>query len=687
MSQVAIRNVVLVGHAGSGKTMLAEAMLVAMGVIPALGDPLLGTTRSDFDAEETWRHMSVQTALLSGRWRDTKINLLDTPGFSDFWPDVQRTMRASDAVVLVLDGAKGIEVMSQRVWREAAALGLPVFLVATKLDGDQADFARTVAGAVEGFGPGIWPNSVPVGVGADLRGVADLLSGMLDTGLGAPHAWSGDDAAGLAAHRTPFIEAATELEDALLERYLDGEELTAEELRQAWRRGVLARRLVPAFAVAAKRGLGVRALLDGLVNLAPTPQERPQMTCSDPAGGESWTIDITGERVLCAYIFKTFHDSYAGRISLFRVFSGTLHPDETTWNAHRAHHERFGRLFTLVGKEHVPLGEVVAGDIGAVAKLKDAQTGDTILAQAMAARPFTVFPLPQPPALYAVAITPKGKGDDTKLSTLLHRLRGDDPALTVTVEAGTHRTVLGGPGQTVVDVALHRLQQAGLDVDVSPPQIPYRETITRIVQAQGRHKKQTGGHGQFGDVWLRLEPLPEGSGYAYASEVVGGAVPKQFIPAVDKGVQETLAHGPLIGAPVVDVRAVLYDGSSHAVDSSEMSFKLAAHLAFKKACHDAHPILLEPMLLLQITVPEAMTGDVISDLTTRRARVQGIDTLGHLQVVRAIAPMSEMVAYAPILTSTTRGTGSYSAEFAHYEPVPPALQDKLVAAHNALVTL
>jgi elongation factor G len=683
MSPTAIRNVALVGQAGSGKTALAEAMLVAMGVIHQAGDVLAGTTHSDFDAEEIRRHMSMQTALLTGRWKNTKINLLDTPGYADFWPDTQRAIRAADAVLLVLDGTKGIEVQTQRAWTEAATLGLPVMLVVTKLDAAKADFLAVVSDVHGTLSPDTWSCTVPVGSGPELTGVAELLTGTLDAG-GPMRAWTAVEAEAFSQQRTVFMEAATELDEGLLDRYLAGETITVGELGLAWRQDVVTRKLFPVLAVSAQQGLGVQALLDSIVDLAPAPEERPPLLCTDPASGETWTVDMADEKMLCAWIFKTFHDPYAGKTSLFRVYSGMLRPDETVWDATRAQPERFGRLFTLVGKEHIPVEEVQPGDIAAVAKLKEAQTGDTILAQALSSRPFVVNLLPSPPPLYAVALTPTAKGEDQKLSSLLHRLHEDEPSLTVSVEDGTHRTILAGTGQTEVEVALHRLEAAGLHLDVSPPQIPYRETITRVARAQGKHKKQTGGHGQYGDVWLRLEPRPEGSGYAYASEVVGGVVPKAYLPAVDRGVQEVAAHGPLIGAPVVDFQAVIYDGSSHSVDSSEMAFKMAAHLAFKKAYAEAAPLLLEPMLHLSVTVPEDMTGDVISDLATRRAQVQGIDTLGHLQVVRALVPMAEVVAYAPVLSSITRGSGTYSAEFAHYEPVPPAIQDKLLDEHRKL---
>jgi elongation factor G len=674
MAPKTIRNVALAGHAGSGKTLLADALLTAMGVIPHPGDPLVGTTRSDFDPEEARRHMSVQTALLHGTWRETTINLLDTPGFPDFWPETQRTLLAADAVILVLDATKGVEVLSARVWAEAARLGLPVFLVLTRLDGDPDSFGAALAALSDSFGPGLTALTVPAS-----GGIAHLLAGTQDDGRTHAPLHPVDESR-LATARTAVIEAAADQDDALLERYVGGTDLAIDDVRRAWRHGVVGRRLFPVLAVMAKTGPGVAGLLDALVDFGPDPAEHPPVLCQDPTTSEQWPVPMGAEKALCGLIFKTFHDPYAGKISLFRVFSGTLHPDDSVWNANRQHNERFGRLFTLVGKEHLPLESVGPGDIAAVAKLKDAQTGDTILAQAMSAKPFVIVTPPAALPLYAVAITPKANGDDTKLSTVLHRLREGDPSLSVAVEPGTHRTVIGGTGQTQVDVALQRLQAAGIALDVSPPQIPYRETITVVAQAQGKHKKQTGGHGQYGDAWLRLEPLDEGKGYQFASEVVGGAVPKAFIPAVDKGVQESLLRGPLIGAPVVDLKAVITDGSAHAVDSSEMAFRMAAHLAFKKAFALAQPILLEPLLQLTVTVPEAMTGDVISDLTTRRAKVQGIDTVGHLQVIRAIAPMAEVVSYAPILTSITRGAGSYSAEFAHYEPVPPALQAKLIAS-------
>lgn len=675
MADGTIRNIAVAGHAGSGKTLLAEAMMTAMGVIPKPGDSPPGTTHSDFDPEEQRRRHSLQTSLLSGTWQGITINVLDTPGHPDFWGDAQRALRAADAVLLVLDATKGFDVVSARIWQEAGTLALPVFVVVTHGDAGATPYDQTVRAVADACGAAIVAVTVPVAAG-----VADLLASRLDGGADGQPLTAAQTAA-VATPRTAAVEAAVEQDDGLLERYLDGGTLAPEELWQAWRQGVIGRRLFPAFAVTPPTGVGIRALLDAIVALGPTPSERPPLTCQDPATGETWTVAVAGETVLCGWIFKTFHDPYAGKISLFRLFSGTLRPDETVWDASRGHAERVGRLFRLVGKDHVPLDAVGAGDIAAVAKLKDAQTGDTLLPPGLAASPFVLEPPPAPPALYAVAITPQGKGDENKLGSLLHRLREDDPDLAVSVEPGTHRTVIGGAGPTHVEIALHRLTAAGIALDVSAPRIPYRETVTAVAQAQGKHKKQTGGHGQYGDVWLRLEPLSEGQGYAFASEVVGGAIPKALIPAVDKGIQESLAHGPLIGAPVVDVRAVVFDGSAHSVDSSEMAFKLAAHLAFKKAFAAARPILLEPLLHLAVTVPEALTGDVISDLTTRRARIQGIDTVGHHQVVRALAPMAEVVAYAPILTSLTRGTGSYTATFAHYEPVPPLLQDKLIAAH------
>lgn len=674
-----IRNVALIGHSGAGKSTLAEAMLMAMGSI-ARADPTQGPLTSDYDGEEARRHQSLQTTLLTGHWQDVKINLVDTPGLADFAYDTRCALRAVDAAILVLDGVKGLEAHSARLWDEARQLGLPVFVAVTKLDADKANFAQAVA-STEPLQTPIWPLTVPTDRG---EGVARLLEGTIQQGDRPASHWSVAQGTSYETDRTRALEAATEDDDALLERYLNGETVSQADSERAWRQGVVAGRLIPAFATSARTGGGIPALLDALVALGPNPDERPADTCLDPTTGERWTLRLADETLHCAWVFKTLHDPYAGKISLLRVYAGTLHPDETAYNATRGQSERFGRLSTMLGKQPLPMPLIGPGDIGAVAKLKETQTGDTIIAAALSTRPFVLAPATPPPALYAVALLPHGKGDESKLATVLSRLKEADPSLSVSVETGTRRTVLGGQGPTHVEIALARLAAAGVQVGTTPPQIPYRETITTTAQAQGKHKKQTGGHGQYGDVWLRLEPLGEGEGYQFASEVVGGVVPKPFIPAVDKGVQEALAHGGLIGAPVVDLRAVVYDGSHHSVDSSEMSFKMAAQLAFKKAFGQARPILLEPMLRLAVTVPEASTGDVISDLTTRRARVQGIETLGAWQVVRAIAPMSEVVEYSAVLTSVTRGAGSYSAEFAGYEPVPQAVSDRLIAAHREL---
>ena len=677
-----IRNVALVGHNGAGKTTLAEALLFATGATTRAGRVEDGNTVTDFEPEETKRHLSLSLAMAPITVGDVKINVIDTPGYADFFGEVRAACSVADLVVVVVSAVEGVEAQAEAAWALASELGLPRLVFVNKLDRERSSFDRTLADLRDKFGAGIAPLELPVGEEAGFRGIADLLT---DTAIlyegGSPVTGPIPDDLADTEHqvREQLVEGIVVGDDALMERYLEGEIPSTEDLEATLAGGVAQGLVFPVVCGSAATGVGIDRLATLLCEIAPTPDSRPPVQVT--AGGQETEVACDPSGQPLARVFKTVSDPYVGKISLLRVLSGTIRPDTVLTNPRTHSDERLHVLQLLRGKETEPVPEAQAGDILAVPKLSDTATGDTL---APKGTPVVVpAPDPEPPAL-SIAIRPKSKGDEDKLMTGLHRLQEEDPALQVERVDETHQTIMRGTGETHLAIACERLQRKfGVEVLTEDVLIPYRETITKPSDAEGKYKKQTGGHGQFGVASIRIAPLERGEGFHFVDEVVGGAIPKQYIPAVEKGVIEAMGQGGAFGYPVVDVQVACYDGKYHPVDSSEMSFKMAGALAFKEAMAKAGPVVLEPLSRLEVTVPASMQGDVLGDLNSRRGRVQGTDTLdGGYQVVTAIVPTAEIQRYAVDLRSLTGGRGRFRAEHDHYDVVPANLVDKLVKAKS-----
>ena len=675
-----IRNVALVGHNGSGKTTLAEALLFATGAINRQGRVEDGSTVSDFEPEEAKRHLSLSLALTPITVGDVKINIIDTPGYADFFGEVRAASSVVDLVVVVVSAVEGVEAQTEAAWRLAAELGLPRLVFINKLDRERASFDRTLADLRQKFGAGIAPLELPVGEESSFRGVADLLT---DSAIfyEGPKSTTGpipDDLAAVEHEvREQLVEGIVVGDDALTERYLEGDVPTTEELEGTLAGGVAQGLVFPVVIGSATTGVGIDRLASLLSEIAPAPDARPPLEVEVGGSVHEIRCDPAGQPL--ARVFKTVSDPYVGKISLIRLLSGTIKPDVVLTNPRTHTDERLHLLHLLRGKETEVMSEVQAGDIVAIPKLSDTATGDTLSPKGT---PVVVSPTPVEPAVLSVAIHPKSKGDEDKLMTGLHRLQEEDPALVVERVDETHQTILRGTGETHLAVVCERLQRKfGVEVLTEDVRIPYRETITKQSEAEGKYKKQTGGHGQFGVASIRIAPLERGEGFHFVDAVVGGAIPKQYIPAVEKGVIETMSMGGTFGYPVVDVQVTCFDGKYHPVDSSEMSFKMAGALAFREAMAKADPVMLEPLSRLEVTVPASMQGDVMGDLNSRRGRVQGTDTdEDGNQVVTAIVPTSEIQRYAVDLRSLTGGRGRFRAGHDHYDAVPGNLAERLAKA-------
>jgi elongation factor G len=678
-SSAKIRNLVLLGHGSSGKTSLSEAMLYDAAITTRLGKVEDGSTVSDYDSEEIRRRISLNTSLLPLEWEGHKLNVLDTPGYLDFVGEVKSAVRVADAAVVVLDAVAGVEVGTEMVWNHADEHDLPRIAFINKMDRENANFHQVLEQLANKFQTRFIPAQLPIGSQADFKGVVDLMAMKAYTGeKGAP----GEIPAGMAdeveAARLALVEAAAEGDDELLMKYLEGEELSEAEVRRGLAAAVAGRAFVPVFCGSALLNLGIQPLLSALV--ACLPDATKEVTATNPATGQEETLPADSAGPLAVFVFKTLADPFVGKLTYFRVYSGTIESDSRVFNSKSGEEERIGQLYMLRGKEQLPVPKVVTGDIGAVAKLASTATGDTLCDKG---RPLLLPGITFPRPVYISAIEPKTKADLDKMSSSLARLVEEDPTLKVEREPSTGQTLLQGMGESHVDIATRRMKEkfgVGLTLDI--PKVPYRETITKTVQVQGRHKKQTGGRGQFGDVFIRFEPLPRGEGFEFADEVFGGSVPRQYIPAVEKGLREIMQKGILAGYPTVDFRAALYDGSYHSVDSSEIAFKLAAHIAFKKGMEQANPVLLEPIMNVSITVPDEFTGDVMGDLNSRRGRVQGMEQGRGTSTINAQVPMAEMRRYATDLRSFTQGRGLYTMEFSHYEEVPAHLLQQIIEAEK-----
>lgn len=673
-----IRNVALVGHNGSGKTTLAEALLFATGAIARQGKVDDGSTVSDFEPEEIKYHMSLSLALVPCTVGDVRLNIIDTPGFADFFGEVRAACSVVDLVIVVVSAVEGVEAQTEAAWALAAELGLPRLVFVNKLDRERSSFGRTLADLREHFGPGIATLDLPIGEESGLRGIADLLT---DTAIsyetGKPR--SGPIPSDLAATehegREQLVEGIVVGDDDLMERYLEGDVPSSVELEATLATEVAQGLVFPVVCGSAATGVGIDRLASLLAEIGPAPESRPPAEVRAGDSVQEVPCDPAGQPL--ARAFKTTSDPYVGKISLLRVLSGTIRCDTVLTNSRTHGDDRLHILQLLRGKEMLATNEARAGDIVAVPKLADVVTGDTLTPRGV---PVSVPPMPAEPVALSVAIRPKSKVDEDKLMTGLHRLQEEDPALIVDRVDETHQTLLRGTGETHLAMALERLaRKFGVEVVTDQVLIPYRETITMEVEAEGKYKKQTGGHGQFGVASIRIEPIGRGEGFQFVNQVVGGAIPRQYLPAVEKGIVEAMGNGGLYGYPVVDVRVTCLDGKHHAVDSSEMSFKMAGSLAFKEAMTHAGPVLLEPVSWLEVTVPATMQGHVLGDLNSRRGRVQGTDTLAAgLQEITAIVPTAEIQRYAVDLRSLTAGRGRFHTEHAHYDVVPPNLVDRIV---------
>lgn len=673
-----IRNVGLFSHGGHGKTTLAEALLYNSGAINRLGRVEEGTTQSDYDAEEVRRHISVQLSVLPTEWKGTRINLVDSPGYADFYGEALEALRVVDAAMLVFEAVSGVEFGAERVWKYANDNRLPRMIVVTKMDRENADFGRAVDQVRERFGKSVAPIQIPIGAESHFDGVIDLISMKAYRGQnGEPTDIPAELRAAAESAREQMIEAAAEGDDDVLSKYLEGETLSHDEICHGLCTGIRSGVVTPVLCASGLQNKAIKPLLDAIVELLPNPGERGPVRATDLTTSKPIELPPVEDAPLAALVFKTTADPHVGKLSYFRVFSGVLHSDSHTWNANRGHDERIGQLFLIRGKVQEPVTQLGPGEIGAVAKLQDVGVNDTLC---LKERPLTLDPIVFPEPLFASAISPKTRADLDKLGAALSRLTEEDPTLRVHKHPDTLETLIEGLGETHIDIAAERLHRKfGVDVELAVPRVPFRETILGTAKAEYKHKKQTGGHGQYGHVFLEVEPLPRGSGFQFAERVVGGSVPKNYIPAVEKGVREAVPEGFIAGYPLVDVRVTLYDGSYHPVDSSEMAFKIAAAQALKKAIEQAHPSLLEPIAELTVTVPDQYVGDVMGDLNTRRARVHGMFPDGGMTAIQAEVPLSEVQRYATDLRSLTQGRGSYTLKVHAYEEVPAHIAQSIIA--------
>jgi elongation factor G len=675
-SSETIRNVALVGHSGAGKTTLVEALLHRSGAITRLGRVEDGSTVTDHDPEEQRRGLSLSLALAPFEWKGHKVNLVDTPGYADFIGDVGAALRVVDLAVFIVSAVEGVEVQTEAIWREAARLGVPRMVVVNKLDRERASFDRTLEQLRDRLGKGIAPLELPIGSEAGFTGIADLLTDTAHTySGGVPTTGPIPEDMAEREHqvRDNLVEGIVVADDALLERYLEGDQLSVEELERALTLGIEAATVFPVVCASATTEVGIDRLADLLVEIGPPPTDRPTTVTAGDTEVEV-AADSAGQPLVFA--FKTIPDAFVGQVTLLKVLSGTIRNDDHLINSRTGTDERLHGLFLLRGKEHLPVDALVAGDLGGVAKLAATTTGDTL---APKGQPVRVPPVEQPPAVLGVAVVPATHADDDKLVTALHRLQEEDPALVVERDEETHQTVLRGVGETHLAIAIERLQRKfGVTVGTEPLRVRYRETITKPAGADGRHKKQSGGHGQFAVCTVQLEPLERGAGFEFVDKIVGGAISRSYIPAVERGIAEAMATGGVNGHPVIDVRATLVDGKEHSVDSSEMAFRVAGRLAFRAAMADAGPVVLEPICCVDVTTPSELLGDVMGDLNARRGRVQGTEPGEEgEQVVYALVPEAELSRYAVELRSLTGGRGRFRMEHEGYDVVPSHLVDAI----------
>jgi elongation factor G len=680
-----IRNVGVVGHGDSGKTTLTAGLLFTAGASNRLLRVDEGNTITDFDEEEIQRKITISTAIAVAEWKKIKINILDTPGYNIFINDTRAALVAADAALVLVDGVAGVEVQTEKVWAFMEEFKLPRAIIVNKLDRERAEFARTLANVQEVFGRNALPIHIPIGVEREFKGIVDLIrmKSYIYTPDGDGKGREGDIPSDLAdeaqkAHEA-LVEMVAEGNDSYMEEFFEKGTLPVEHILEGLRQGVREMRIYPVMCASAFHNIGSDLILNLIVDDMPSPTERGEITAF--VNGVEAHRKIVESDLPSAYVFKTTADPFAGRINYFKVDTGIVKNDANLQNVNKSTTERLAHLSSPHGKTLQPVTELHAGDIGAVAKLKDTLTGDTLAEKGLN---ITYPPVKIPEPSIAFAIEAKSRNDEDRMGNAVHRILEEDQALRFYRDPQTREFLLAGSGQQHVEIVVSRLKRRyGVEVALKAPKIPYRETIRGLADVQGRHKKQTGGHGQFGDCWIKMEPLPRGAKFQFANEIFGGSIPKNFIPAVEKGIVDAAEKGFLAGYPMVDFKVTVYDGSYHDVDSSELAFKLAARKAFKAAMQEAKPALLEPVMNVEIQAPVEFAGDLMGDLNSRRGRISGMETKGTTQIIRAQVPMAEMLNYQSDLTAMTQGRASFTMEFDHYDYVPQLQADKIIAAARA----
>jgi elongation factor G len=671
-----IRNVVLLSHSGAGKTSLTEAMLYNTGAITRLGKVEQGNTTSDYDPDEVKRKISLYLTLLPCEWQGVKVNVMDAPGYPDFVGEVKAGIRVADAAIFVVCAASGVEVGTELTWSYADEKNLPRMIFVNKMNRENADFFRAVEESREKFGNQCLPLTIPIGAQDKFEGFVDLIAMKAyhkDKEGEVPEALKDK----VVEWREKLVESVAETDDELINKYLEGTALSEDEIRNGLRTAVIKRKVVPILVGSASENVAINTVLDAICKYMPSPGDVGSIAAQNVQSKQEENISADPSGPLASLVFKTSADPYVGKLTYFRVYSGTIQSDSHVWNANKQTQERVGQLYMLRGKNQEPVSNLVAGDVGAVAKLSETGTGDTICGKDRSLiLPGIEFPNP----CMSAAVLPKTKSDLDKLGSSLAKIAEEDPSLRVYRDADTGETVMSGMGEAHLDVVAEKMQRKfSVGINVQEPKIPYKETITKPAKSEHKHKKQTGGHGQYGHVLFDLQPLPRDSGFEFENKVVGGTVPKNFIPAVEKGLNEAVPEGVLARYPVVDVKVSLYDGSSHPVDSSEMAFKIASGMAFKKGLSEGNPVLLEPIIKMKITVPDSFTGDIMSDLNGKRGRVSGMNPQGGWNTIEATAPLAEVQRYAIDLRAITQGRGVFEIEPGHYEEVPSHIAQKIIA--------
>lgn len=682
-----IRNVTLVGHGGVGKTSLAEALLYCMGEINRIGKVDEGSTISDYQPDEIERKISIGTSLLHGEWKDWKMNILDTPGYSDFIGDTKGTLQVTDLAAVVLSGTEGVEVGTEQVIEFADEYSTPRLFFVNRIDNEHADFDKTLQSTQERYGNNVVAFQFPVNQGEGFNKIVDLIDMKLITfesdrsGKFSVSNIPEEFKAKAEELRNKIIESAAESDDSLLESYFNEGSLTDEEIQMGLHKGILQRTLFPVLCGSAERNYGTQQLLDCIGRFAPSPDDFEKVVGIHPDTKESLERKLSVSEPLSAFVFKTLSEAHVGELSLVKVFSGVLNSGDEVLNSSQGSGEKIGQIYWLNGKIRKEIGNLKAGDIGALVKLKKTSTGNTLCDKR---NPICLKTIQFPNPVLSVAINPKSRGDEEKISNGLHMLHDEDPSFTVVNDPELHQTIISGQGELHLQVIIKRLKERfGVEVEEKRPKIPYRETITAKADEKYRHKKQTGGAGQFAEVWMRIEPLPQGEGFVFANEVTGGAISSVYIPSVEKGVKQVLASGPLAGYKVVDVKAIVYDGKEHPVDSKDIAFQVAGREVFKACILNAKPILLEPIFDVEVKIPEECMGDVMGDLSSRRGKIMGMDSQGKFQIIKAKVPLAELDRYATTLRSLTSGRGIHSRSFSHYEPLPKDFEARVIAESKA----